>query len=332
MSTVRLRDVAERAGVSVGSASRVINGYPNVGPELRERVERAIAELGYRRNLLAQGLRTRRAQLVSLIVPDITNPFFAELARELELACSAAGYQLMLANSMESPGIEQQSLAAALDHSPGGVILVPSATTTGLPDTSGVQVVVCDRRLPDCTAPTVLSDNRQGATAAVAYLRGLGHTRIACVAGPPGVEAADERLSGYLAMTGGSEELVLRGPFNYEFGMSAAARLLSLPSPPTAIFASSDQQAIGALHACAIRGIRVPAQVSVCGFDAIPLAALTSPELTTVRQPIREMASRSLNLLLGEQPAPSTTVILPTELIIRGSCGPPPRAAESTAT
>lgn len=332
MATVRLRDVAERAGVSVGSASRVINGYPNVGPELRERVERAIAELGYRRNLLAQGLRTRRTQLVSLIVPDITNPFFAELARELELACSAAGYQLMLANSMESPGIEQQSLAAALDHSPGGVILVPTASTTGIPDTSGVQVVVCDRRLPESAAPTVLSDNRQGATAAVAYLRGLGHTRIACIAGPAGVEAADERLSGYLAMTGGSGELVLRGPFSYEFGMSAAAQLLSLPSPPTAIFASSDQQAIGALHACAIRGVQVPTEISVCGFDAIPLSALTSPELTTVRQPIREMAARSLGLLLGEQPAPSTTVMLPTELIIRGSCGPPPRAAESTTT
>jgi LacI family transcriptional regulator len=332
MTTVRLRDVAERAGVSVGSASRVINGYPNVGQDLRERVERAVAELGYRPNLLAQGLRTRRAQLVSLIVPDITNPFFAELARELELACSAAGYQLLLANSMESPGMEQQSLAAALDHSPGGVILVPTASTTGLPDTSGVQVVVCDRRLPGAAAPTVLSDNRQGATAAVAYLRGLGHTRIACIAGPAGIGAADERLSGYLAMSGGSEELVLRGPFSYEFGMAAAARLLDLPAPPTAIFASSDQQAIGVLHACAIRGAQVPAEVSVCGFDAIPLSALTSPELTTVRQPIREMAARSLRLLLGERPTPGTTVMLPTELIIRGSCGPPPRAEEGTAT
>jgi DNA-binding LacI/PurR family transcriptional regulator len=178
----------------------------------------------------------------------------------------------------------------------------------------------------------VLSDNRQGATAAVAYLRGLGHTRIACIAGPAGIGAADERLSGYLAMSGGSEELVLRGPFSYEFGMAAAARLLDLPAPPTAIFASSDQQAIGVLHACAIRGVRVPTEVSVCGFDAIPLSALTSPELTTVRQPIREMAARSLRLLLGEPPAPSTTVMLPTELIVRTSCGPPPRAEEGKAT
>jgi LacI family transcriptional regulator len=325
MSTVRLRDVAARAGVSVGSASRVINGYPNVRPELRERVEAAITELGYRRNLLAQGLRTRRTQLVSLIVPDITNPFFAELAKELELACSAAGYQLMLSNSMESPDIEQQSLAAALDHSPGGVIVVPTASTASLPDTAGIQVVVCDRRLPGCTAPTVLSDNRQGATAAVAYLRGLGHTRIACIAGPAGVEAADERLSGYLAMTGGESELVLRGPFSYEFGMDATDRLLSLPTPPTAIFASSDQQAIGVLHACAIRRVAVPGDVSVCGFDAIPLSALTSPELTTVRQPVREMAARSLGLLLGDTPAPATTIMLPTELTVRGSCAPPPR-------
>jgi LacI family transcriptional regulator len=327
MSAVRLRDVAARAGVSVGSVSRVINGYPNVHPELRERVEAAIAELGYRRNLLAQGLRTRRAQLVSLIVPDITNPFFAELAKELELVCSAAGYQLMLSNSMESPGIEQQALAAALDHSPGGVIVVPTASTASLPDTSGIQVVVCDRRLPECAAPTVLSDNRQGATAAVAYLRGLGHTRIACIAGPAGVEAADERLSGYLAMTG-APELVLRGPFSYEFGMDAASQLLSLPSPPTAIFASSDQQAIGVLHACAIRQVAVPADLSVCGFDAIPLSALTSPELTTVRQPVREMAARSLGLLLDDTPAPSTTIMLPTELIVRGSCAAPPGKPE----
>jgi LacI family transcriptional regulator len=323
MSTVRLRDVAERAGVSVGSASRVLNGYPNVTPEIRDRVERAVAELGYRRNLLAQSLRTRKTQLVSLIIPDITNPFFAELARELELACSAAGYQLMLANSMESPDMEQRSLTAALDHSPGGVILVPTASTAGIPDTAGVQVVVCDRRMPGSPVPTVLSDNRQGATAAVAYLRGLGHTRIACIAGPAGVEAADERLAGYLAMGGEAGKLVLRGPFSYEFGMAATAQLLSLDPPPTAIFASSDQQAIGSLHACAVRGISVPEQVSVCGFDAIPLSALTSPELTTVRQPVKEMAARSLSLLLGDQPAPPATVMLPTELIIRGSCGSP---------
>jgi LacI family transcriptional regulator, galactose operon repressor len=324
---VRLRDVAARAEVSVGSVSRVINGYPNVSPELRERVQAAIQELGYRPNLLAQGLRTRRAQLISLIVPDITNPFFAELAKELELACSAAGYQLLLSNSMESLGVERDSLASALDHSPGGVIVVPTGSTVDLPQTGAVPLVVCDRRLPGSAAPTVLSDNRQGATAATAYLRGLGHTRIACIAGPARVDAAEERLSGYLAMMGNVGDLVQRGPFDHVFGMAAAGRLLDSASPPTAIFASSDLQAIGVLHACANRGLRVPADVSVCGFDAISLSALTSPELTTVRQPVREMAARSLDLLLDDPPAPYTTVTVPTELIIRGSCAAPPSPA-----
>lgn len=309
--------------MSVGSASRVINGHPNVSPELRERVQTAIQELGYRPNLLAQGLRTRRAQLISLVVPDITNPFFAELAKELELACSAIGYQLTLSNSMESPDIERNSLASALDHSPGGVIVVPTGSTVELPETGGVPLVVCDRRLPGSGVRTVLSDNRQGATAATAYLRGLGHTRIACVAGPAGVYVAEERLSGYLAMMAGSDELVLRGPFDHEFGMAAAERLLSSESPPTAIFASSDQQAIGLLHACARRGVRVPEDLSVCGFDATAWSALTSPELTTVRQPVREMAVRSLDMLLDDEFIPHTTVTLPTELVVRESCAAP---------
>ncbi len=329
---VRLSDVAARAGVSVGSASRAVNGHPNVRPELRARVEAAARELGYRPNPLAQGLRTRRTPLVSLIVPDITNPFFAELARELELDCSARGYQLALRNSMESPRTERDALLSALDHNPSGVVVVPTGTTGELPDTGKVPLVVCDRRVAGCAAPTVTSDNRQGASVATAYLMGLGHRRIGCVAGPAAVHAADERLAGYLALTGGcrggeGHPLVVRGPFDYATGMRAAHLLLDRDRPPTAILAGSDQQAIGVLHACLQRGLRVPEDISVCGFDAIALSALTSPELTTVRQPVREIAARSVALLLDGQDVPAhTTVSLPTELVVRRSCAPPPAA------
>ncbi|MDI5961718.1 LacI family DNA-binding transcriptional regulator [Streptantibioticus silvisoli] len=302
---VRLSDVAARAGVSMGSASRVVNGHPGVRPEIRERVRTAARELGYRPDPLAQGLRARRSRLVTLVVPDITNPFFAELARELELDCAARGYQLVLRNSMESPATEYDALLSALDHRPSGIVVVPTAGTTALPATGDVPLVVCDRRLPGGAAPTVVSDNRQGASAATAYLMGLGHRRIACLAGPPGVHAADERLAGYLALTGGTPEghgPVVRGPFDYATGQRAARELLDLDRPPTAILAGSDQQAIGVLHACLNRGLRVPDDISVCGFDAIALSALTSPALTTVRQPVRRIAARAMEFLLGPRP------------------------------
>lgn len=325
---VRLKDVAARAGVSLGSASRAVNGHPGVRPDLRERVEAAARELGYRPNQLAKGLRTRRTLLVSLVVPDITNPFFAELARELERECSARGLQLALRNSGESAATQRACLLSALDHNPGGLVVVPTGGTGELPDTGGVPLVVCDRRVASSPAPTVVTDNRLGASTATAYLRGLGHERIGCVAGPAGVPVADERLAGYLAVVGGgpgADRLVTRGAFDYASGMAAAHRLFDLREPPTAVLAGNDQQAIGVLHALVQRGSRVPHDVSLCGFDAIALSALTSPELTTVRQPVAAVAARVMALLLGDEPAaPYTVVSLPTELVVRGSCAPPP--------
>lgn len=328
---VRLSDVAARAGVSTGSASRVVNGHPGVGDAIRTRVLAAARELGYRPNPLAQGLRARRSRLVSLVVPDITNPFFAELARELELGCAARGLQLALRNTTESAATERDALSAALDHNPSGIVLVPTTGTTALPDTGDVPLVVCDRRVPGAAVPTVVSDNRQGAATATAYLVGLGHRRIACVAGPPGTHAADERLAGHLAVAGGlpgGPGPVVRGPFDYATGVRAAHALLDLDRPPTAILAGSDQQAIGVLHACHRRGLRVPEDVSVCGFDAVALSALTGPELTTVRQPVPEMAARALEFLLadrtGTRPGDPELVSLPTHLVVRASCAPPP--------
>ncbi len=321
---VRLSDVAERAGVSAGSVSRVLNGHPGVGEGIRERVLAAAAELGYRPDPAARALRSRRSPQVALVVPDITNPFFAELARELERGCARRGLQLTLRDSAESPGTEARALCAALEHNPTGVVVVPTATTAGLPDTGGVPLVVCDRALPGAAVPAVVADHRQGAAAATAYLLGLGHRRIACVAGPAGTHAADERLAGHLAVAGGAgvSGPVLRGPFDYATGVRAADHLLGLERPPTAIVAGSDQQAIGVLHACLRRGVRVPQEVSVCGFDAVALSALTAPALTTVRQPVAAIAGRALDLLTA--PAPAGVVSLPTELLVRDSCAPPP--------
>jgi LacI family transcriptional regulator len=378
---VRLSDVAARAGVSVGSASRAVNGHPRVGREIRARVEAAARELGYRPHPLAQGLRSRRARALSLVVPDITNPFFAELARELETDLARRGYQLALRDSRESPETEREAIRSALEHSPSGLVVVPTATTGGLPDTGRVPLVVCDRRLPGHRAPAVVSDNRQGASAATAYLMGLGHRRIACVAGPEGVHAADERLAGYLALVPPSDRLVVRGAFDYDTGLRAVDALLTADRPPTAVLAGSDQQAIGVMHALLRRGLRVPHDVSVCGFDAIALSALTSPGLTTIRQPVRAIAETAVALLLdrdrdadpgaapagrpGRRPARSddhpgdrpdadprgdhdpdadpdtgpgsdpdvdrdrepVTVSLPTELVVRDSCAPPPAAS-----
>lgn len=333
----RIKDVADHAGVSVGTVSRVLNNHPNVGAETRRRVLESMRALSYRPNRVARSLRTSRAQIVSLIVPDITNPFFAELSRDIELACAAADHGLMVANSMESPAQERRCLEMCLDQRTAGIILVPTNDTSVSPDLGDIPLVVCDR--PIDGASCVVSANQEGAMAAVKYLITLGHQDIACIAGPLSAAGARDRLAGYTdaiaAFAGktpaGTEPFIRSGPFSYEFGMAATAELLDLPRRPTAIFASSDWQAVGALRACDRAGLRVPEDISICGFDAITLSELISPPLTTVRQRVRDIARIAVDMLRQEWADASTAKqarTVRTELMVRDSCAPPPKKAQ----
>lgn len=323
-------DVAKRAGVSLGTASRAINGNPAVSPQLRERVLAAAAELDYRPNALARALRSSRTHSLGLIVPDVTNPFFGELAKHVEQVAASMGYTVMLANSDEDPKAEAEYIKVLVSRQVDGLLIVPCEETRQLPREGKVPLVVVDR--PMSGYPLVASDHRAGAVAAVQHLVSLGHRRIGCIAGPRHLSVARERYDGYRSVAAPiyrengfdftTDTIVTR--FDYDCGYDAALKLLARRDRPSAIFASSDQQAIGALRAAADLDLKVPGDVSIIGFDAISLAKLVTPRLTTVAQPIAAIADIAVRtvLRLRQEDAKPERHRLPTLLQPANSTGP----------
>ena len=320
-----IREVARHAGVSVGTVSRVINNNPSVSPELKERVREAIEQLGYRPNVLARGLRERKSRSLGLIIPDVTNPFFAELVKAVEQQASKAGYTVILGNSEEDPGAERVYIEMLVDRMVDGLILVPSLGTKRLLIDAKRPLVLMDRFLPGHAF--VASDHCGGATSAVEHLVALGHRQISCIAGPPSTAVASERYNGYCqAMKAASlscgTETTEFGAFDYDSGYRAALTLLKKNPRPTAIFASSDQQAVGAMRAAGDLGLRVAQELSVVGFDDIPLGALLTPRLTTVRQPFDALSRLAVSQVLAASSGglDASERRLPTTLIDRESC------------
>lgn len=328
---VVIREVAAHAGVSLGTVSRVINGYSNVSPDIRARVENSIITLGYRPNFVARSLRSRRSLSFGLVIPDVTNPFFAELVKGLEQASWKSGYTVILGNSEERKEAERVYIEMLVDRMIDGLIIVPTTETKKVAIKAKVPVVLIDRSLPGHSL--VASDHRGGADAAVTHLLDLGHNRIGCIAGPRGVPVATERFEGYqqaMRRRGLQEDptLVRFVLFDYDGGFRAATELFKTPQPPTAIFASSDQQAIGAIRAATDKGLRVPDDLSIFGVDDIPLAALINPRLSTVRQSVTDLSQTAISslMLLRDDPTRITSHRLNTTLVLRESCGPPPAA------
>lgn len=292
-------DVARKARVSLGTASNVLNGDPRVGRELRKRVLAAIKALDYAPNALARGLRSQRTHTLGLVIPDVTNPFFGELAKRVGEAADAIGCSVILGNSDDRREVEQTHLRMLASRRIDGLVLVPTPKTRDLDPLPNIPCVVIDRPLRGW--PSVASDHRAGAQAAVQHLVELGHRRIGCIAGPNDLAVARERQKGYRAVVetvlkGRIDDYIYVGRFDYDSGYDGAMQLLR-GARPTAIFASSDQQAIGALRAAADLGLRVPDDLSVVGFDAIPLAQHVTPRLTTVAQPIAAIAEKAVWLL-----------------------------------
>jgi LacI family transcriptional regulator len=328
-------DVARVAGVSYSTVSRVVNGHPHIRVSTRQRVQQAMADLGYVAHVSARTLASGRSQIVGLLAQELESPFFLGVIKGVDQQVSVAGYDFLLCTTHDRREKEAEYVAR-LSHGmvDGLLVILPR----GLPD---YVEMLRDARFPfvlidyDDEAPgcdVVNAANRSGALAAISHLVSLGHCRIGFITGTPNVGSTFQRLEGYkdaLQAAGipFAPELVVQGDFLEPRGFDATRELLSLADRPTAIFASSDAAAFGVLRAARDAGLRVPADLSVIGFDDIPEASYVDPALTTVLQPLREMgrtAVRRLMDMLAEPDSPPQRIVLATQLIVRGSTGPAP--------
>jgi LacI family transcriptional regulator/LacI family repressor for deo operon, udp, cdd, tsx, nupC, and nupG len=332
MST-SLTQVAERARVSIATVSRVINKSDKVAPETAELVHRAMRELGYKPNRVARRLRQKsgKRHLLGLILPDIQNPFFAEIARGVEDAAYAHEYAVLLCNSDENQAKEQFYLDVMNAESVDGIILPPlherDPSVLALLE-SGPPVVTVDRSLAYPGMDRVEVDNRRGAFEAVEYLVSKGHRRIGLIAGRPDISTSRERRQGYddaLAAHGIAlrKSYLRAGDQKQPSGRALAAELLGLAKPPTALFVTNNLMALGALQAIHDRGLAIPTQIALIGFDDFPWADALDPPLSVVHQPAYDVGREAVELLLkrfADPKRPVTHLKLVPKLLLRSSC------------
>jgi len=321
-------DVAAQAGVSIATVSRVVNGRYGVAPGTLSRVQAVIDDLGYESSLVARSLRSRRTNVIGIIVADI-EPFSAELLKGAARAIRGTGYELIVYSGgghlEDDTGWERRYLSRVSGTLTDGTILV---TPTVVDASTSSPVVAVDPHAGSSEMPTVDSENLQGAKTATEYLIELGHRRIGFLAGRSDLESARRRERGYReALTEAGipfdENLVRIGGYTWESARSAARELLEMTDRPTAIFAANDISAIQTMNVASETGLKVPEDLSVVGFDNIPESALTTPPLTTIDQSIQQMGFEAAKLLLGLIDEPDRDQIhltLPTELVVRQSC------------
>jgi LacI family transcriptional regulator len=328
---ITIRDVAERAKVGTMTVSRVVNRSGYVNAQTRSRVEAAIAELGYMPNESARNLRSRRSGTIALIVTDITNPFFTTIARGVEDAASEAGSLVLLGNTDESEAEELRYMRMLVQKGVDGVLFVPArngATALEFARTHGLRVVVLDRRSDFAGVDVVRCDSELGAYELGELLLSLGHQNFAILAGPDGISTSDDRVTGFLRAleTAGRAAncTISHGQFSVADG--AQQMEVALATKPTAVFATNNFLAIGALNYVREAGIRVPEDVALVGFDDLPAHLITFPFLTVSAQPAYEMGVTATKLLLERVQTPDLAareIVLPTNLVIRTSSGKP---------
>ena len=323
---LRIREVAERAGVSPATVSRVLNGSTTVGESKREDVLAAVNELGYRPNRTASNLRRQKAQMIGVVISDIENPHFTQMVRAVEDAAYRRGYRVVLCNTDEDPAKQRDYLGVLAAERIAGAIISP--TEADAPEISelidqGTSVVAYDRAVADRRADAVLSANIEGARMGTEHLIACGHKNIGFVSGPTRIETAAERLSGYDETISAARlrPLVAFGDFRFEGGVRATSELLAQGA--TALLVANNLMAVGALHAIKEADLRVGADVALVSIDDPPWAELTDPPLTTLAQPVREMADAAVEMLLGRLEANRKRhkhKVFPFELCHRGSC------------
>jgi LacI family transcriptional regulator len=304
---ITIRDVASHARVSVTTVSHVLNGTRAVSPEARDRVRHAVEALNYVPSALARSLKSSRTHTVGMLIPNNSNPYFAEIIRGIEDRCYASGFSVVLCNTDDEPLKQSTYVRLMAEKQVDGIIVVSSGTDpeliSELRKLSMPQVIV-DREIEDLAADLVEVHHEAGARLATEYLLGLGHRRIACIAGPQALSSARQRLEGYrnaLKAAGirADAAWIRTGDFTSEGGYAAALSLLQGGGErPTAVFAANDLMAVGAICAAAQQGLRIPQDLSVIGFDDIALANHTNPPLTTIAQPKHETGHLAADLLL----------------------------------
>ena len=332
---VTIQEVAKRAGVSLGTVSRVLNGQKTVGPEIRARVERAICDLGYRPNALAQNMRRGHSRAVGIMLREFTLPVLAGFIKAVQQVLRSAGYSLILAGSDDQREREIELLDALSSRRIDGLILTTSSEADEelleRQEALQIPVVLLDRTVPaNCDA--LLIDHRTVVCRAVEYLLSLGHRRIALLTGSESVRPAAERVLGYrdaFAQAGVEldPDLIRTRSFTTEFGYRETLVLLSRRPPPTAFIAGGIAMLPGVLRAVRERGLRVPDDVSVIGSCDSDLAELGTPPISVLRWDYVRLGRVAAELLLerleGDRNGPPRRITVEAELIIRGSCAPP---------
>jgi len=331
-------DVAKRAGVSITTASRVLNkvDYP-VAPATRRRVEVAARDLRYSPSALARALVTRRSGIVGVLVGDMVDPYFAEIARGVEDAARRAGYLVVVCNTDREPATERRYVATLSDYHVDALIFVGGDIVSPHEQRKlKQQLAVATRRGTLAVAcagdhaglPTIDVDHGAAARDMAEYLISLGHRRIGFIGGRRDVSTAGQREAGFragLATAGLTPNLIVDGDFTYAGGFEAARRLLA-DHAPTAIFAANDQMALGALNAARVAGLRVPADVTIVGFGDTGAAEHAAPALTTVSMPRHQLGAAAMQALLAALTAKTGRVEprqLPYRLVVRDSSAPP---------
>jgi LacI family transcriptional regulator len=329
-----LKDVAEAAGVSVTTVSRLLNGSLQLPLDTKERIEKAIRDLRYQPNPHARRLSRGRSETIGLVVPDIANPFFATFVAAVEQEADRRGLALSLHVTLNRAGREVSYVTALARNHVDGLIFVTNHPDDGelgaLINQTG-KVVIVDEDVPSAMVPKLFCHNEEGGYLAGRHLADHGHRRVVYIGGPKDMISTRRRSSGLeRALTERGEPFEVtryEGSFTVEFGRQAARRFIDEGKQATGIFASSDEIAIGLIEVLLAEGVSVPGEVSVIGFDDVGPLHLFAPPLTAIRQPVRALGERALGLLLETNWEEPETIhseeLLPVEIVVRNSVAPP---------
>ncbi len=331
---VTMRDVSAMAGVSISTVSHVVNNTRAVPEGTRQKVMEAIRTTGFMPNTIARSLKRAETRTLGLAIGDISNPYFTEVVHALEAAAVAAGYTLLLTDIGEDPDREVAALRALIGRRVDGLILSPSAAggAEAIADArrNNVPVVQIDR-VADRDCDFVVAKNSPDMRRIVRHLAQLGHKRIGMLTGLPGLSSSKERIAGYQSGLRESgialdPELMAPAASSHEPARAATHRLMEIDNPPTALVASNNLMALGAMRALKDRGLSVPGDVALVAFDEFAWADLFQPRLTTIAQPCRQIGETAVKLLLdriADPAAPARRIHLPTTIHHRESCGCP---------
>ncbi|MFF7946709.1 LacI family DNA-binding transcriptional regulator [Streptomyces griseorubiginosus] len=336
-----IKDVAAEAGVSVATVSRVLNDHPSVSADARTRVLAAVKTLGYRPNAVARSLRTDQTHTLGLVISDVLNPYFGELARSVEEEARALGYSVIIGNADERPDLQDHHVRSLIDRRIDGLLVSP--TDGGSPlmldaVRTGTPMVFVDRWIPGVAVPVVRADGRAAVRELVAHLHALGHRRLAIIAGPAATTTGQERVVAFReALEAYGLELpeayIGQGDFQAESGRRVTEGFLDLPEPPEVVFAADNLMALGALDAVRARGLRIPEDLALAAFDDIPWFVHTDPPITAIAQPTGELGRAAVRALVDRiEGRPPQSVTLPARLVVRRSCGEDPTPVQRSTS